>query len=299
MHEDHREYFNFTGRSRIDKSINSLLGIIEGIAIDHEINSSEIDFLHLWLEDKIELRNRHPFNELIPVVEQALADRVLAEDEKNDIVWLCQRLTSTEFYDQVTADLQRLHAVVGGVIADTNISQQELRGLSEWINDHDHLRGCWPYDEIGSLITTVLADRIIDEKEHEMLFRYFSEFISLLDSKTITSAPVSSGGSITGLCAVCPEVKFAEKTFAFTGASARYPRRRLTETVTRLGGNVASGPCKKVDYLVIGADGNPCWAFACYGRKVEKAVELRKSGVKIMIIHESDFHDAVLDASQG
>lgn len=299
MHEDHRKYFNFTGRSRIDKSVNSLLGIIEGISIDSEINSAEIDFLHLWIEDKQELRDRHPFNELIPVIEHALADRVLTEDEKEDIVWLCRRLISGEFYDQVTTDLQRLHAVVGGVIADTKVSEQELRGLSDWIDEHDHLRGCWPYDEIGSLVTTVLADRVVDEKEHEMLFRYFSEFISLLDSKTIASAPVSSEGSIVGLCAVCPDVAFPERIFSFTGASARYPRSRLTETVTRLGGSVASGPGKKVDYLVIGADGNPCWAFACYGRKVEKAVELRKSGVKIMIIHESDFHDAVLDASKG
>lgn len=299
MHEEQKSYFKFTGRSRIDKSINSLLGIIEGIAIDSEINSSEVDFLHLWLEDKLELRDRHPFNELVPVIERALADRVLTEDEKNDIVWLCERLTSNEFYDQITADLQRLHAVVGGIVADTRISEQELRGLSEWINDHDHLRGCWPYDEIGSLVTTVLADKIIDEQEHEMLFRYFSEFVALLDSKTITSAPIASQGSVVGLCAVCPEIEFPDRTFAFTGASARYTRRKLTETVSDLGGHVASGPGKKVDYLVIGADGNPCWAFACYGRKVEKAVELRKSGVRIMIIHESDFHDAVLDASKG
>ena len=299
MHEEQKSYFKFTGRSRIDKSINSLLGIIEGIAIDREINSSEIDFLHLWLEDKLELRDRHPFNELIPVIEQALADRVLTEDEKNDIVWLCERLSSNEYYDHVTTDLQRLHAVVGGIVADTTISEPELRGLSEWINDHDHLRGCWPYDEIGSLVTTVLADKIIDKKEHEMLFRYFSEFVALLDSKTITSAPITAGESVVGLCAVCPEVEFPDRTFAFTGASARYSRQELADTVSQLGGSVASGPGKKVDYLVIGADGNPCWAFACYGRKVEKAVELRKSGVKIMIIHESDFHDAVLDASKG
>lgn len=296
MHEEQKGYFKFTGRSRIDKSINSLLGIIEGIAIDREINPSEINFLHLWLEDKLELRDRHPFNELVPVIQQALADRVLTEDEKNDIVWLCKRLASNEFYDRVTADLQRLHAVVGGIVADTSISEQELRGLSDWISDHDHLRGCWPYDEVGSLVTTVLADKIIDENEHEMLFRYFSEFVSLLDSKTIISAPIISGESVVGLCAVCPEIEFQDKIFAFTGASARYSRKKLAETVSHLGGSVASGPGKRVDYLVIGADGNPCWAFACYGRKVEKAVELRKSGVKIMIIHESDFHDAVLDA---
>jgi len=29
---------------------------------------------------------------------------------------------------------------------------------------------------------------------------------------------------------------------------------------------------------------------------VEKAVELRKKGANIVILHENDFHDAVLDA---
>lgn len=52
---------------------------------------------------------------------------------------------------------------------------------------------------------------------------------------------------------------------------------------------------KKVNYLVVGGEGNPCWAYACYGRKVEKAVELRRQGHPIVIVHENDFHDAVLD----
>ena len=50
-----------------------------------------------------------------------------------------------------------------------------------------------------------------------------------------------------------------------------------------------------MDYLVIGAEGNPCWSYACYGRKVERAVELRKEGLRIMIVHERDFHDALVD----
>ena len=66
-------------------------------------------------------------------------------------------------------------------------------------------------------------------------------------------------------------------------------------TVGKLGGEVITSVTKQVTYLVIGADGNPCWAYACYGRKVEKAVELRKQGIRILIIHENDFHDAVAD----
>jgi hypothetical protein len=63
-----------------------------------------------------------------------------------------------------------------------------------------------------------------------------------------------------------------------------------------LGGTVAPNLTKKVSYLVIGADGNPCWSYSCYGRKVEQAVQLRKEGSKILIVHENDFHDAVQDA---
>lgn len=65
----------------------------------------------------------------------------------------------------------------------------------------------------------------------------------------------------------------------------------------RLGGDAVPTVSGKVDYLVIGADGNPCWMYACYGRKVERAISLRREGAKLMIIHELDFHDALHDVA--
>lgn len=295
MHPDHWPYMKFTTRARLDKSVNSLLGIIEGISIDGAINASELGFFRLWLGDHTELQDRHPFNELVPVVQAAMADGVLMQDEREDIIWLCERLRSTEYHNKTTADLQRLHAMVGGIMADGHISEEELRGLSSWLRDHEHLKTCWPYDEIDSLITAVLADKKIDEQEHKMLKDFFSEFIAVLDERTIVSPLISEGATLVGLCAVCPEIKFDGSKFCFTGASTRYTRSQLAETVSRFGGEVVPSVTAKVRYLVIGADGNPCWAYACYGRKVEKAVELRKSGVRLIIVHENDFHDAVAD----
>ena len=52
----------------------------------------------------------------------------------------------------------------------------------------------------------------------------------------------------------------------------------------------------KVNYLVVCANGNPCWAYACYGRKVEQAVKHRRQGVPIVLVHENDFWDAYEDA---
>lgn len=296
MHHDHKSYLPFTGRSRLDKSINSLIGIVEGIAIDQEINAREVRFLQDWVSEHVELQGRHPYNELMPVVMAALDDGVLTEDERDDILWLCNQLRSTGYYDEVTADLQRLHALLGAILADGVITEAELSGLSAWMADHEHLKRCWPYDEIDSLIVTVMADKKIDEQEQKMLRSFFAEFIGFLDNTTIVSPIVEAGGEISGLCSVCPEVVFQGAKFCFTGASSRYKRTEIAEIVQGLGGEVVNDVSSRVDYLVIGADGNPCWAYACYGRKVEKAVQLRKKGARILLVHENDFHDAVADA---
>lgn len=295
MHTDHRGYFKFTGRSRIDKAINSLVGLVEGIAIDGSVNADEIAFLHLWLQENADLRDRHPFSELVPVVDAAIADGILTDDERQDILWLCEKLRSTEFFDATTTDIQRLHALMAGITADGVITEAELRGLTDWLSEHDQLRTCWPYDEVGSLVTTVLADGYIDASEHKLLQNFFSEFVAVTDNRTIVSPKVVEGASLVGLCAVCPEVSFNGTKFCFTGASSKYSRTEFSALVRRLGGDVVGSVSASLHYLVIGADGNPCWAYACYGRKVEKAVELRKQGARILLIHENDFHDAVAD----
>jgi NAD-dependent DNA ligase len=296
MHSDHIEYAKFTSRARLEKSVNSLLGLIEGISIDSAINKGEVEFLNLWLLEHSDVQNLHPYNELVPVVRAAVSDGVLTQDEHDDVVWLCERLRSTEYFDQTTADIQRLHAILGGVVADGTITESELQGLSIWLQRHDHLKTCWPYDEIDSLILGVMKDKKIDSAEQALLKGFFSEFVAILDDRTITNPAISEDQNIVGLCVVCPEIEFPGATFCFTGASSRYKRNELAETVEQLGGEFSSGMTKSVDYLVVGADGNPCWAYACYGRKVEKAVQLRKSGVRVLIVHENDFHDAVADA---
>jgi hypothetical protein len=296
INPDHRKYIAFKSRARIEKSVNSLLGLIEGIAIDSSINSSEISFLNLWLAEHADVRDSHPYNELIPVVQAAVEDGLLTQDEHDDIVWLCERLRSTDYVDKITADLQRLHAMLGGVVSDGRISEDELRGLSAWLQNHEHLKACWPYDEIDSLIVGVMKDKKIDAEKQELFKGFFSEFIAILDDRTITSPVVSEGLSIVGLCAVCPEIQFNGSTFCFTGASSKYTRKELAATVERMGATFVPNVTKSVNYLIIGAEGNPCWAYACYGRKVEKAVELRRAGLRVLLIHENDFHDAVADA---
>lgn len=147
------------------------------------------------------------------------------------------------------------------------------------------------------LTTKVLSDGRIDEVEHQMLLHFFSEFLAMLDERTIVRPLMFEGvEKIGALCAVAPDVSFTDRTFCFTGSSTKHSRVELESIVRQLGGEALRGVSSKLHYLVIGAEGNPCWAFACYGRKVEEAVALRRKGKRVVILHEIDFHDAVLDS---
>jgi NAD-dependent DNA ligase len=290
---DHSSYRKYMGKAELEKKINSLLGIIEGIAIDGNINTDELSFLQIWLKDQEVHFSRHPFNELVPTLKNAIADGVITESERDDISWLCKRLTSSDYFDTVTSGIQRLHGVVAGIASDGQITLSELQGLADWLENNEYLRNCWPYDEIDSLVTSTLADKKIDSAEHKVLMDFFVEFITLLDNKTIVSPLMLSENHVTGVCAMCPEISFEGSTFCLTGTSHTYPRIKFKEIITELGGKAADDVSKKVNYLIVGANGNPTWAYACYGRKVEKAIQLRKSGHPILIVHENDFHDAV------
>lgn len=295
-HSDHKPYLKYTSKSRLDKAIKSLVGIIEGLTIDQDLNSQELAFFTDWIDQNRELRDRHPFNELLPLVIEIFEDHKVTEEELEDLKYLCDKfINHTDFYDQITSDIQRLHGVLGGVIADGVVTEKELAGLRDWLNDHEHLKSCWPYDEIDNLITAVMADGVIDDEEQTMLISLFADFLAYHDDKTITAPQVIINSSVTGLCAVCPEISFNDSTFCFTGASSKLKRSDFEKIVKDLGGIFSKNITKSVNYLVIGADGNPCWAYTCYGRKVELAVKLRKEGHKLMLIHENDFHDALAD----
>lgn len=295
MHPDHKPYFRFTGRARFEKAINSLFGIVEGISIDAEINPKEMEFLRDWMNGHRDIAHQHPINELLPVLENALRDGVLSYEEKADILWLCEKLSGqgATYFDVVTKDLQRLHAILAGIASDGTIAQLEAKGLSKWLEEHDHMRTCWPYDEVDALITAALRDGRIDRDEHEQLLHFFSEFGQIVAHKSLSQILIGATPTVTGLCAVAPQITFVDSMFCFTGTSKRFGRKELKAMVSDRGGSTTESVGPRLNYLVIGADGNPCWAYSCYGRKVEAAVVLRKQGHRIVLVHEYDFHDAV------
>lgn len=296
MHPDQRKYWDFRRTDRIIKDLNTLMGIVQGVVIDDAVNRTEADFLRAWISEHEEVRHLHPYSEIMAVVEPAIADGVITDDERQDIQYLCANLLGSSHVDHAIIDMQRLHAILAGIGSDGTIAERELRGLSEWLDAHHNLRKTWPYEEACSLVTGVLSDGAIDEREHQLLKDFCSEFVAIADQRTVVNPPLRVDGRVVGLCAVCPQIDFPERSFCLTGASSRFTRNELSARLVARGARVASTPSGKTDYLVICDGGNPCWTYTCYGRKIERAAELRKAGSRIMIIHEHDLLDALAEA---
>ncbi|WP_300980705.1 BRCT domain-containing protein [Flavonifractor sp. An306] len=296
-----RDYRQFTKPAELHKAINTLRGLVAGINSDMKVESEEVTELVHWCEIHANLRDRHPFSEILPVVDQALEDGVVTEDEARDILWLCNNFVdNSAYYDMVTSSIQFLNGMLHGLLADGKLSDHEIMTLKSWIDANDFLAGTYPFDEINSLLYVILEDNIITEQERETLMALFSDVIDFTSSYNLSEkefARLREKYSISGICAVCPEISFEGKIFCFTGESYRAKRSEIAETVANLGGITRTSVSAKTDYLIVGNAGNPCWAYACYGRKIEEAVNLRKQGAGIVIVNETDFWDAVDDVS--
>lgn len=299
MNTTEKNYDQFTGPQDLHKATNMLRGIVSGISCDTSVSHSEINELVNWCLLHNHLRDKHPFSEIIPVIEQVCEDGIITDDELQDVLWVCSSFVSNDnFYNLITSSIQFLEGILHGILADGELSDREIHSLKRWVDANDFLEGTYPFDEITSLLVSVLEDKKIDDSERKTLMAFFSTVIETKNSFNIHEveyAKLREEYSVDGVCAMCPNITFENNTFCFTGSFARGQKKDLLQVTEELGGKVTNGVSAVTSYLVVGNKGNRCWAYACYGRKIEKAVSLRKEGKKVIIVNETDFWDAVDD----
>ena len=82
--KEREEYQKFTKPAEVHKAVNTLRGIVSGIATDTKVTGSEMEELIHWCSVHSHLRDWHPFSEILPVVENACEDGIITEEESKD-----------------------------------------------------------------------------------------------------------------------------------------------------------------------------------------------------------------------
>jgi NAD-dependent DNA ligase len=290
-------YRKYMKKAEFEKALNALNGIILGVIADDVMNEMEISELKHWCFLYDIYSNRHPFKEIIHLILTSIDDKVLTSEEKADILWVFDSYKNrNQYFDMVTSDIQVLQGILHGVLGDNSINKKELIELKKWLDDNSCLENTYPYDEIYSVIFNILKDGKIDLEEEKLMKVLFSDFIDTKNSYNINLPEIEimkKEMNIQGICALAPNIEFNNKIFCFTGESNKINRDQILNLITIKGGIAKNTLVNATNYLIVGNNGNPCWAFSCYGRKIEKAMALRKQGRPIIIVNEIDFWDAV------
>lgn len=288
---DANAFARFSNPSVIEKDLRTLSGILQGIKSDNIINADELQGVYEWLNTCKIYENKQPYKEIITLVRIALEDFILTQEEIDNILWFCKLYTDKiGYYDAITSGVQNMLGIVKGVVIDKKINELEINYLDQWLEENGYLKNIWPYDELYNITTKIINKGSFSSDEHDAVLN-FCEALVGNGNREETASLVQS--LKTGYYQLDPEIDIQENLFCITGLSKKYKRREIAEQIELYGGYVSNSVTAKVNYLIVCDAKNTCWAFTCYGRKIEQAVNHRKNGSALIIVHEDDFFDCL------
>lgn len=185
------------------------------------------------------------------------------------------------YENEYKQSLGQLLGIATGLLADRQLLDDEVRFLDAWLTEHDELAHSWPGDVLHSRIKSVLADGVISEQERAHLVETLRQLV---------------GGRIEDLAAATHvselvfddvvSVSFPGAIFCLTGDFVYALRTVCEQEIEKRGGKVGKGVTKKLQYLVVGGLGSLEWKHGSFGTKIEKAIQYKRDGLPISIVHE-------------
>lgn len=167
-----------------------------------------------------------------------------------------------------------------GAIADGKVDQAEAEYLEKWLAQNAFIADNPVMQILLRRVTQMLGDGMLDSEESAELMDVMKELVGGDFEVGEVAKPTS-----LPLDRPMPDLIIPQSLFCFTGTFA-FGTRSECENVLMEKGGVPGSLTKKTNYLVIGSYATESWMYSSYGRKIEKACQMRDSGVGISIVTE-------------
>ncbi len=186
-------------------------------------------------------------------------------------------------------DVCELLGLARGLLADGTVTEGEASLLHDWVARHQDALEHWAVRMIHHRLMTHFEDGVIDDAERADLKLLLDQLVSgelsaVCDTDAATTLPLDQPP---------PTLAWVGMTYVFTGKFAFGTRRDCEREVEKRGGACESTITKSTSFLVIGTFGSRDWVHTAFGRKIEKAVSYRDDGVRLRIVGEDHWADAL------
>lgn len=168
-----------------------------------------------------------------------------------------------------------------GILADGIVTEDESVGLAVWLSSHPAAASGFPGMEISAWVRRVFEDHIPNADE-------LAELRDMLRALTGSQTDDHHSGLLSTTLPLddpAPKIVFENREFVFTGHFCM-PRKECAERVTYRRGIFWNDVREKTNYLVIGTVASEAWSSSAFGRKIEAAEKMKRSGHPIAIVSE-------------
>lgn len=181
-----------------------------------------------------------------------------------------------------------------GVIADNKVNQQEAKFLLNWLQANSHVASQWPCSILAARIQEYLADGYLDQEESEDLLDLLGQITGCVDQECATANMSTQLPFDQPL----PEITFEGSVFCLTGRFAFGTRKDCEREIIALGGMTTQHPVQDMDFMIVGCIGSRDWIHSTHGRKIEKALDLKKKGFGVSIVPEEHWSECIVQAAE-
>ncbi|WP_272682222.1 MULTISPECIES: BRCT domain-containing protein [unclassified Providencia] len=288
--------FNYK-RNR-DKLFANLISIIDGVLSDCELSDSEILYITTWLSDS-EVISSNPFVMLLQErISRVLEDGVITAEERQeikqtllDVQRAIMDMPNIDLYSK-ESDINLLNGLCKGIVADKDLSIDEINYLDWWLTQNGVLKRNYPGKHLYQLVKTIKEDGVIDQNESDLLYKALVDF-----SGTDLNTGIVDGLSCQLPCDDIDSLDLYGASFCLTGNFVLGKRSIVSKMIEDAGGSVTGRVTQSTDYLVIGGLSSRDWRYSTHGRKIEKAIDDRDSGKSSVKITTEDILMKYLPAS--
>ncbi|WP_439587680.1 BRCT domain-containing protein [Hydrogenophaga sp.] len=183
---------------------------------------------------------------------------------------------------QLNRSMEMLMGMVTAMVADAHLHDLEIKLLSTWLEENAALIDRWPASVIARKVKEVMTDGVITEAERDHLQSVLLSLATTNFAETGSSSPEVTALPVTDHI----DVRIRDAGVCHTGVFL-YGTRAACERLTELAGGLPqSAVTGRTAYLVVGSQVSPNWIHTSFGRKLQKAAEMRDGGHPLGIITE-------------